>query len=242
MRQLKLYLIVLGALGAPGFLFSQNNRLTVQTGLFHCFFDGSPITSLSFKKQYPNYEYKRRLRTLFGGVLNDSKGIQIQRMINSKSSISAEFMVLNCAYDYKEVFNSTATPVVTGRNIQYANITYSRNILLNDKLKFVYGGGLNFVWGLETMYHYTFGGAWGEPRFYSYARNDFGLNARTGIDYSPLKWLTISTNLDFISILYLGATDGSENDIDAYYKLKFGLSNIPSRYDLSWRFGVGVNF
>ena len=235
--------MILGALCAPSFLHCQNNRITIQTGLFHSFLDGTPIISKSFKKQNPDFDYNRRLSSLFGGVLNDSKGVQLQRRINEKSSVSFEYMVLNCAYDYEEVYNnSTVKPILVSRQLKYANINYSRNMPLHEKINFVFGGGLNYIWGHERLYHYTYLNGWGEPRFYGHYRNDFGLNARAGVDYSPVKWLTISSNFDFLGILYSGGRDSDGNKLRDYYKEKFGLTKVPSYFDLSWRFGVGFNF
>jgi hypothetical protein len=64
----------------------------------------------------------------------------------------------------------------------------------------------------------------------------------TGIEYTPIKWITLFTNFDFLGIAYLGAEDVYGNNAADFYKVKFDLKNIPSRYDLSWRFGIGINF
>jgi len=237
MRQLIVTFILLGALCAPGSLLSQNNRISIQTDLFHYFFDRSPIIDIN-----PN-SGKRKLTNLFGGVLNDSRGVHYQRVINDRSSISAEYMIFETRYDYEEVYNDhTVKPVYSGRGTRCVNVTYSRKLNLYNKLDFIYGGGLNYLWGEERIYHYTYFSGWGEPRFYGFFRHDLGLNARTGLDYSPLKWLTFSTNLDFIGVLRLQATDVHGNNLNDFYKEKFGLTNMPSRYDLSWRFGIGFNF
>lgn len=238
MTQLKMYFIVLGALCAPSTIFCQkDNRISIQRGVFHSFFDESAIINKNLNSA------KRKPNNLFRGALNDSKGVQFQRSINAKSSISLEYLGLDAGYDYDEVFNyASATPVVYSRNLKYTNITYSRNIELTEKFKFVFGGGINYLWGLERIYHYTYFNGFGEPRFYNYYRNDFGINARTGIEYSPLPWLTINTNFDFIGILYSDAKDLDGNNAEKWYEEKFDLSNKPSRYDLSWRFGIGFNF
>jgi hypothetical protein len=219
--------------------FSQlNNRISVGTGLFHSFFDGSAIVNKNLNN------YKRVPRNLFKGILTDSKGIQYQRILNKHSSISAEYMFLNTGYDYKVVINNPAVkPVLSSRNLKYVNLTYSRLFSLHDKFNFVCGAGLNYIWGHESLYHYTSNdGGWGESYFYGYYRHDFGLNLRTGIEYSPLKWLTVYTNFDFIGIVYLGTEDVAGKKIGNFYNEKFNLKNIPSRYDLSWRFGIGINF
>jgi hypothetical protein len=237
---MKLICILFLTLGtcAPSVLLSQNNnRICLQTGLFHSFFDESSIIN----KKINNF--KRVPRNLFGGVLNDSKGFSYQRKINVQSGISFEYMVLNTGYDYNEVINNSGVkPVIATRNLKSVNLNYSRILPLCKNFSFVYGGGFNYLWGHEGIYHYTAYYGWGEPRFYGYYRKDFGLNIRTGIEYTPIKWLTLFTNFDFIGIVYLGAEDVDGIKVGNYYSDKYDLKNIPSRYDLSWRFGIGFNF
>lgn len=243
LKQLILF-ITLGAF-APSVLLSQNhnNRISLQTGLFHSFFDGSAIINSSPTNQAkPIYNHKI-LSNLLNGIINDSRGISYQRKINVNSAISIEYMSLATDYNYKKIFNDhEVAPVISSRNIKFVNLTYSRNLQIKEKFDFVYGIGMNYVRGIETVYHYTLFYNWGEPRFYNYYRNDFGLNLRTGIEYSPLKWLTLFTNFDFIGIVHLGAKDLDGNNAEKWYKEKFDLKNIPSRYNLSWRFGIGFNF
>jgi hypothetical protein len=138
--------------------------------------------------------------------------------------------------------NPTVKPVVAFKALSSVNVNYSRKLNLRNKLDFVYGGGLNYLWGEERIYHYTYFNGWGEPRFYGFFRHDFGLNARMGLEYSPLKWLTLSTNFNFMGILHSGVKDVDGKNAHDYFKEKFGVTNIPSRYDLSWRFGIGFNF
>ena len=233
----KFKLILLGVLFFNFTSFSQeNNRISLQTGLFHCFFDQTPIVN---EVQNP---FKKTASNLFGGILLDSKGIQYQRKLSENSTFSMEYMSLSAAYEPGQGKTLEIDPILTTRNIKTININYSRKLNLSNKLFFIYGGGLNYLWGHETIYHYTLLNGWGEPRFYGYNRNDFGLNVRIGIEYSPLKWLTLYTNFDFLGIVYLGAKDTDGNNAQDYYKEKYGLTNIPSRFDLSWRFGIGFNF
>lgn len=230
-------LLIVGAI-APTILFAQNkNRISIQTGLFHYFFDQTPIVN---SMQNPN---KRTVNNLLGGVLLDSKGIQYQRMINVNSSVSIEYMNLSATYEAGKGIIPEIDPILSSRNIKKINISYLRNLKLVDKLYFEYGGGINYCWGYESIYLYSHWAGWGlEPRYKGYYRNDFGLNLRIGIEYSPVKWLTLYTNLDFLGIIYLGAKDIDGNNAFNYYKEKYGRTNLPSRYDLSLRFGIGFNF
>jgi len=243
MKLICILFLTLGAF-APSVLLSQNNnRISLQTGLFHTFFDGTAIINPNPTNQAKRiYNYKI-LSNLLQGVLNDSRGMSYQRKLNEKSAISIEYMSLNTAYDYDQVYNNpNIAPVLVSRDLKYVNLTYTRNIELSEKFDFVYGGGLNYLWGYERIYHYTLLNGWGEPRFYGYNRNDFGFNLRTGIEYFPLKWLTLFTNFDFLGIVYLNAEDIDGINAEKFYKEKFDLKNIPSRFDLSWRFGIGFNF
>lgn len=243
MRATITILLMLGAF-APSILLAQTkNRISLQTGLFHSFFDGSAIvnnTPTNPTKRIKNY---RILTNLLHGTLNDSRGINYERQLNPKSTISIEYMFLDAGYNYSEVFNnSSVKPVISGRNIRFTNINYSRKTNLSSKFDLKYGGGFNYFWGREDLYHYTLLNGWGEPRFYSIYRHDFGLNARIGFEYSPVKWLTLYSNIDYLGILYMSAKENNGNNVNKYYKDKFGLQNIPSRHDISWRFGIGFNF
>ena len=55
--------------------FAQNNRLAIQTGLFHYFFDKTPVL---------NTNYLDKQRKPFSGLFYNSLGIQYQRKINKK--------------------------------------------------------------------------------------------------------------------------------------------------------------
>lgn len=237
MKQVFLVILVFGAY-APSVLFSQNNnRISLQTGLFHSFFDQTPIVNST-----PNPN-KRTFRNLFGGMLTESIGLQYQRLINLNSSISVEFMSLSASYSPGNGITPEIDPMLATRNIKTLNITYLRNITFDNHLVFLYGGGTNYRWGHESIYLYSQFTGWGwEPRYNGYYRNDFGLNLRTGIEYSPKKWITLYTNIDFSGIIYLGAKDLEGESAFQYYKEKYGRTNIPSRYDLSWNFGIGFNF
>jgi hypothetical protein len=82
MKIIKLVLIL--GFFAPSILWGQNkNRFSLQTGLMHCFFDGSPVMNT----KYPSKAIKP-----FNGVLINSVGLSFQRNFSAKSSISIDFM------------------------------------------------------------------------------------------------------------------------------------------------------
>ncbi len=242
MNWIKILLITLGV-SAPNVLFSQeNNRISLQTGLFHCFFDGSAIINSQPTNQGKRiYNYKI-LSNLLNGVVNDSRGINYQRKINNLSNISLEYMNFATDYYFTENIDWRVKPIVAWRNIKFLNMTYSRVFPLNNSIKMTYGAGINYIWGREVLYHYTTFFGSGEPLFYSYYRNDIGANFRLGVEYSPKPWLTLFSNFDYIGIAYLGAKDIDGIKVGDYYQNTYNLKNIPSKSDISWRFGVGFNF
>lgn len=237
---MKWFIILSFSLGviSPNVLNAQNkNRISIQTGLFHNFFDKTPIINTELNN------YKRVPRNFFKGMFIDSKGIQYERLLNNKSSISIEFMDLNSDVGTSKDLIREIDPMIYGRSIKTINVTYSRKVKLSDQFNFTFGSGVNYLWGHETIYLYSHWAGWGwESRFHAYYRNDWGLNLRSGIEYTPIKHLTLYTNFDFLGILFLGAADLDGENAANYYKEKYGRTNIPSRFDLSWRFGVGFNF
>lgn len=236
---MKWFLIIFFSFGvtAPRIIFSQTkNRISIQTGLFHSLFDQTPLIN-----NEPN-EAKKKLNNLFGGVLLDSKGIQYQRSINSESIFSIEIMDLSADYFTGELSSKTG-PFVLSRNIKTINVSFFKRTEFTKKVHFIYGGGLNYRWGYERIYLYSNWAGWGwEPRFYGYYRNDYGLNIRSGFEFQPIEFITLYTNIDFIGTVFLGAKDIDGNNAKKYSKENFNVNYFPSRFDLSWRFGIGFNF
>jgi hypothetical protein len=226
--RLLILLIMLGAM-APSILYTQNNRMSMQTGLFHCFFDGSSLM---------NTKHMSKDRGIFNGLLYNSVGIQYQRMINPKSSISTEAMYF---YEYYwNVHPNMTNKVVTRRTYMTYNINYDRYIDLTHNLNFTYGGGINYRHGSDMVvvnYSLLDGDGSYKSLVESRLHRDIGINARVGIEYSPLKWLTLYTKFDLLGFVYT-------HDKEQIRKLKdvYEVPNYPNRFDLSWRFGLGFNF
>ena len=74
MKRLLIIFTLFGAI-APNVVSAQNNRLAIQTGLFHYFFDKTPVL---------NTNYLDKQRKPFSGLFYNSLGIQYQRKINKK--------------------------------------------------------------------------------------------------------------------------------------------------------------
>ncbi len=84
-------ILVLGAI-TPSTIFCQSkNSFGIQTGLFHSFFDKSPLLNFN----YQNSEYKP-----FNGLFYNSVGLHYKREIKLNTAISIEYM-----YYYEEYLN-----------------------------------------------------------------------------------------------------------------------------------------
>lgn len=239
MKFFKKFLIItiLGAMTAPSTLFCQfndsseiyTNRVSVQTGLIHYFFDKTPIINV----KHQNKEIKP-----FNGTLYNSIGAQYSRRINLYSFISIEY---NYFYEiYENVYQNQLKNIISERQNNTFNINYNRLYSLQSKFILTYGIGVNFRYGMEHIVvnygYFPYLNAY-EPMVESRIEKDFGLNLRGGLQYSPLKWLTLYCNLDMIGFLIL-------NDNETIKKLQetYNYTQYPHRIDLSLRFGVGVNF
>lgn len=223
-------LLILGTI-FPSILFSQsNNRLSIQTGLFHSFFDESPIL---------NTNYRNEVAKPFNGLFYNSLGLQYMRKLNTKSTLSIEYM--NYYEGYENIFPNLLKNTVFSRSYNTFNITYERNLPFS-KFTLTYGGGLNYRQGMESivvnygLYSFT-NNTYHELLLETRILNDIGLNLRAGIEYTPLPWLTLFTKFDLIGFLYLNSKQAIE-EIQQDYNYK----NYPHRLDLSWRFGLGFNF
>lgn len=239
MFRLLLITLVLGAT-APSTTFGQDtdltkvkkNRFSVQTGLFHCFFDKTPVLNVN----YPIEGEKP-----FRGVFYNSVGVQYSRKIHQNSSVSVEYSLFYEGYQHIG-YPNLLTNVVSERNYNIFNITYERLLSLKSNLFFTYGSGLNCRYGTDFIVvgFSQWGGVGSEvyePHFEVREVGDIGLNARVGIEYTPLKWLTIYSKMDLTGFVYMRDKNSIQELQDLY-----GYKNYPHRFDLSWRFGIGFNF
>lgn len=249
MRLKRLIIIVaLGVFFIPSVSFGQKsdstkmkmNRISLQTGLFHYFFDKSPILNLNHR------EFAGKPRSgLFHQLFISSLGVQYERKINTKNTLSFEFISFRNVYWKHGDTYPIEDALVHERFFSTFNINYSRNISFLKKFDFIYGGGLNYRHGRETIIITRHPIAYWQGEWVyelivdGSLKNDFGLNTFVGIDYSPLKWLSLYTRVDFMSLVYI-------NDKEAVKRFEENYNNVPShfpsRFDLSFRLGIGVNF
>lgn len=226
-RFILLLLLMFGAV-APNIIHGQNNRISIHTGLFHCFFDGSPLL---------NVNYRNKAVKPFGGLLYNSVGLQYTRTLNQRSVLSFEAMLFS-EY-YWNVHPNLLAKQVSNRDYMTYNVSYHQILPLSNGFQLTYGGGLNFRYGSEgiVVNYAAWGGGAYESLMESRMVSDIGINLRTGIEYSPLKWLTLYTKLDLLGFVYA-------HDRQKLERLKemYNVPNYPNRFDLSWRFGLGFNF
>jgi hypothetical protein len=245
MKNLIKIVIILGTI-VPSISFSQNkNRVSIQLGLFHNTFDDTHVIN-PYKTSINNSKKLRSFHYAFGGWLNDSYGVQYERVLKNNSTLSLEYMRLPIVLVEADGIGLTEFdigPFISWKNIYKINSSFTKKVDLNNKIKWVFGVGVNYLWGRETVFLAAIPASWGghELHFKLVNRNDFGLNIRTGFEYSPSERLTLYTNFDFLGIIILNASEGVE-DSYTYFKEKYDIEYLPSRWDLSFQVGVGYNF
>lgn len=237
--------ITLGVLITPSVLLCQvsdslnlkKNRISLQTGLFHYFFDNAPILNLNY------LDSESSLQKPFKGLLLNSIGIQYNRKINTRSAFSFEVMSFFNSYKKHSAvptdFLSLEEPLVFSRRFTTININFSQSNNIAHKLHFIYGAGINYRHGVESiLINILLHPNWNEFIIRSTIKNDLGLSTFFGIEYTPLEWLTLYTKIDFIGFIYLNDKKNIEH-LKSYTNMP---GHYPSRFDLSLRFGIGFNF
>ena len=222
MKKTTILLMILGIL-IPSIIFCQKNRISIYTGLFHEYFDGSPMLNVNYHSEERGFLKDR---------LYNSYGIEYLRKFNPKSQISIG--VSGIVQGWRYMYSNNITNVISLRKFFTVNVNYERILPLFNKINFTYGGGINYRRGVESVlvwYYYS------EASSVSRGLNDFGLNVRTGIEYTPLKWLTLYTKFNFIGFVYFDHRETIKDLQDVY-----GYKKYPHPFDLSWRFGIGFNF
>lgn len=238
MRKILILTILLGVYAPSNILFAQKNRISLQQGMFNYFFDKD--IPLYNKEKVSNNSYWKAPLFYLDGHLNDSWGIKFQRLLNTKSSISCEYMLY--AAVYQPIYtNWTSGPRLQVERRKKINISYYRTMQIKNKWNFNYGAGVNTQWGQDRWYIMsTWNGL--EPHYMYYKRKDFGLNVRTGFDYSPIKQLTIFSYIDFHGSVFLSyQSDGKEYLYGNFFEVH-GDEIKPSVYNLSFNIGIGYNF
>jgi hypothetical protein len=235
MLQKTICLLAVLAAFAANTAFSQKNSVRLQTGFFHCFFDKSPILNVNYPSNNQN--------DIFNGLLINSIGLSYVRSINEKSQIGIEIQSFSERYTKHTTADYIENPIVGWRNFFTIGTNYLRTRTIQEKLNFIYGTGLHYRTGDETIIisRIPIGNFNGQTVYELLVehieRNDIGINLSTGLEYSPKKWLTFYSKIDLLSFVYI-------NDKAMAKELKevYDSPQYPSRFDLSLKFGIGFNF
>lgn len=220
--------IVIWILIVPSFFHAQTkNAISIQTGIVHCFFDGSPLM---------NIKYRTKTEKPFHGVLINSLGVEYTRKIKEEIGLSFGAMYFYEGYR-STIFEKKIRAI--NRGFMTFNIALSKQQALTKSSNFVYGTGLVYRHGYEYI-----GVAYGEIApgvneviVETCNRDDIGLNGFIGYEYKPIKNISLFSRVDLIGFVYV-------NDKEAHERLsKFlNMNNYPSRFDLSLKLGVSLNF
>jgi hypothetical protein len=210
-----------------------NNRLSFQTGLFHYFFDDSRLMNTG---KYQWLEPSASKPATF----NSSFSVNYQHQMPTKRLVNFEISNYKKGYVYP-----TSDPDLIKfkfRSNRDLNVCFLTAKTLQPKLNLCYGAGPS----MRFSFYYQDTASISQPSL-NFITNEFsqfslGANSRISLEYSPVKWLTLFTQMQFAAFVYVrnGSFFSNKLLFDPYFKP--AQFNVPSRFDLSLRFGAGINF
>lgn len=204
------------------------HSIALQTGLFHYFWEGSPILNT-------NYPTHSKLN-IFNGMFMNSYGINYTFCINEKSNVSVEFA--SFYQDYMKYANTFEDhPGILTRDFKTLGLSYTREHELSERFSWLYGSGIDYRWGNEAVILYR---GMISPGFYELIvdviqRKDLGLNAFTGVNFKISPRFYCYSKLDLLGFVYFGDQQQKQKFQDVYKAPQF-----PTRFDLSLKFGIGI--
>lgn len=195
--------------------FAQDNRISIQTGTLHCFFDGSNV-----KTQ------------------NTSFGVQYQGRTKRQHNYSLEFM-----HYYHPFENSYNSGLYLSGNLRNAdlNMTFLGSRSIGENFQFSFGAGPSMRMSYYELDSIVIPFNLVDGDYYYAIQLKGGINGRIGLEYQPVKWLTIYSHVNLChyfmvqKVLFDNPTLFDQGN-------KLQARTFPSRFDLSLRFGVGINF
>ena len=199
------------------------HQIGIQSGAFHYFFDNVPVKTIND-----------------GGFKNFSHGLQYQYEQTSQRLITAQ---VNIFGNYREW--STATPnlnVIDSRTINEINVTFSRQKKLAKHFDWNYGLGPTLRRQYFVIDTFNVNSNPLNLNFYQSNQLQFGLKSQATVTYTPLKWLTLYSQLNLSGYMISRNLAGNYNN---EFTSDFGSKkqmNYPSRFYLHLNFGVGINF
>lgn len=214
--------------------FAQLNSLRFQSGLVHCFFDGTPLIN-----GYPkNYHESQLLYTSFG--------LEYQRNLKNQIRLQADlsyFVHMYRFYDKTIVINGVSDSNFIDIQRVFADLQFSflRNKSLNKTLAFQYGIGPTLRIG---SYLYDSDVINTVPNTVDPGMSclDIGMNSKAELAYTPVKWLTLFSQVNLAGMLFRVGSPFGPTPSPIKLSTKPLQMNFPSRFDLSLRVGVGINF
>lgn len=232
-----------GFLQSPFFqkVFNGDNRFSIQTGLFHQFFDGSPVVNP--ERMHENRTFLKDPLSVWGARINDSWGWDLRRKINEKSAIGLEYMIYRASYI--GLFTEWSGPPRTGgRWRKKYSLTYFRLIPLNEKIEFNVGLGVTYQWGRDgyNLSPPPYPDDFYDKYFFVGERKDFGLNVKSNFEYTPIKQLTLSIGVDWTWSVFSENKDYRGINTNDFFVEEYGITKFPSKNNLSFNLSAGFNF
>lgn len=206
-----------------------NNRLSFQTGLFHYFFDDSRLMNTG------KYQYG-----LKPSAFNSSFSVNYQHQLPTKRLFNFEISQYRNGYLYP-----TSDPDLVKANYRSnrdLNVCFLTTKALQPKLNLCYGAGPSMRFSFYYQDTISISQGWVDNISNEINQFCLGANGRISLEYSPMKWLTLFTQIQMSAYVYVRNVSFYSNKLqfDPYFKpTQF---NAPSRFDLSLRFGAGINF
>ncbi|MEY5001051.1 MAG: hypothetical protein RLZZ211_1087 [Bacteroidota bacterium] len=213
--------------------FAQQNSLRLQSGLVHCSFDGTPMFNMKGENHSENQ------------FLYASFGLGYQRKFANQIKMQTDLSVYGHSFqtvDRMQIFDDHTYPIYSFMAKSFSDLQFCflKTIPVSKAVSFQYGLGPTLRW---AYYDYSppvsIPSCLGPDAINSL---DIGANVRAEIAYTPVKWLTVFSQVNLVGFAYRFQ---SPFEADLQYLLLNSRPlqlNFPSRFDLSLRVGVGINF
>lgn len=212
---------------------AQNNQIGLNTGLFHYYFDDSPIINVN--------HVSKSQKGFYRGIFLNSWGIEYSRTIKEKNQLSLEISRFRKSY-LKFVPIEAEHPNIGSRNFWTANFAYNRQLFSQKKFNLFAGAGLTWRYGQENVIvNVTYIGPEEfnieELLIESVKRRDLGLSINTRCEYNFKNWLYAHSKIQFLSFVYFHDKRGIER-----LKSVYNVDKFPTKMDLSLKLGLGIRF
>jgi len=201
MNSLKRSIILALLLVNFGAVAQKKNSIVVQTGILNYFYDSNPILMNTSKSGKID-----RIRDFTDYTLIKSIGIDYNREINQKSSLTFSFNKFSGYFGGNEKSRTNKEPEIAHRDWYLLSLCFNRKLIDRAKFEWTYGGGLQYREGTEA-YQVFYEPPNPHPFHVSFLawqidKREVGLNANSRIKYSFLKSLFLYSKLDIQYYIY----------------------------------------